>query len=81
MITPLQQTKISLIGGCFVLIGVVIGLITTFITKTWWLFIILFGSLFLSGISFIGMIQRYWALDKINKQLKEMEKLNTLEEI
>jgi len=57
-ITPLQQTSIQRNGIVLVLIGVVIGLCSTFATGTWWLFIILCGSLFLTIVNFIGIIQR-----------------------
>jgi len=62
MITPLQMARINLMGSSLVLIGVVIGLITTFLSEIWWLFIILVGSLFLTGTSFLGLIQKYIAI-------------------
>ena len=78
-ITPFQQIKVSLIGSIFVLVGIIIGVITTAITKTWWLLIILFGSLFLSGMSFIGTLQKYFALKKIDELIKEQTE--TLEKV
>ena len=64
-ITPLQQTKISLQGVLLVLVGVIIGLIPTFMTAVWWLFIVLIGSLFLTIVNLIGTLQRYFALKNI----------------
>jgi ABC-type multidrug transport system permease subunit len=66
-ITPFQQLKISLIGIFFILAGVLTGLITTFILKTWWLFIILIGSFIITSVSLLSSIQKYSALKKINK--------------
>ena len=73
-ITPYQQVKISIIGAVLVLIGVIIGLVTMIVTKTWWLFIILLGSLLLVSLNFLGIIQKYWALKKINEMMKENDK-------
>jgi len=72
-VTPLQQTRISFIGSWFVMVGVIIGLITTLLTKTWWLFIILLGSLFITGVGLLGTWQKYSALKKIDIGLKKME--------
>ena len=70
MITPLQQTKISLIGNAFVLTGVIIGIIIMIITRTWWLLIILIGSLILVSVGALGSIQKYWALKEVDKLMK-----------
>jgi len=69
-ITPYQQSKISLVGSCFMIIGVITGLITTFILKTWWLFIILCGSFLLVGVGTIANYQKYIALQKINNLME-----------
>lgn len=69
-ITPLQQSKISLMGSVMVIVGVIIGLITTFTLKVWWLFIILCGSMFLTSISFLSLIQKFWAFKRINNMIK-----------
>ncbi len=72
-ITPLQQTKISLQGVLLVLVGVIIGLISTFMTAVWWLFIVLIGSLFLTIVNLIGTLQRYFALKKLDEEFKAMK--------
>ena len=72
-ITPLQQTKISLQGVLLVLVGVIIGLISTFMTAVWWLFIVLIGSLFLTSVNLIGTLQRYFALKKLDEEFKAMK--------
>lgn len=73
-ITPLQQTKISLWSNLLVVVGILIGLYSTFILKTWWLFIILLGSLFLVLIQILGLWQKYMALKEVNKFMEEQEK-------
>jgi len=72
-VTPYQQVQINIFGSILVLIGVIIGLIIMYSTKTWWLFIILCGSLFLSSTSFLSMLQKYFVLSKIN-QMMEVKK-------
>ena len=57
-ITPLQQVKIQRNSTWLVILGVVIGLYSTFATKVWWLFIILVGSFFLTIVNYIGIVQR-----------------------
>jgi len=72
-ITPLQQTKISLQGVVMVLVGVIIGLISTFMTGVWWLFIVLIGSLFLTTVNLIGTLQRYFALKNLDSEFSMMK--------
>tara|TARA_R100000750_G_C2343403_1_gene95183 strand:+ start:12 stop:332 length:321 start_codon:yes stop_codon:yes gene_type:complete len=74
-VTPLQQTKISLQGVVLVLIGVVVGIVSSFMIGIWWLVIILCGSLFLTVINLIGTLQRYYSLKEIDKQFKEMNNM------
>ena len=79
-VTPLQQTKISLQGVVLVLIGVVVGIVSSFMTGIWWLLIILCGSLFLTVINLIGTLQRYYSLKEIDKQFTQKldEEINIL---
>jgi ABC-type multidrug transport system permease subunit len=72
-ITPYQQIKISLVGNFLVFVGVIVGLITTFMLAVWWLFIILLGSLFLTSMGSLGNFQKFLALKRINNQLNNME--------
>ena len=69
-ITPLQQTKLNFIGIAMVIIGILIGLYATGLTRTWWLFVILLGSLFLTVVNLIGMIQKYSALKEVEVIIK-----------
>ena len=72
-ITPFQQIKVNLVGSFLVIIGVIIGLITTFLLKVWWLFIILLGSLFLTSMGLLGNIQKYYVFKKINNEIENGE--------
>ena len=65
-ITPLQQVKIQRNSTWLVILGVVIGLYSTFATKVWWLFIILVGSFFLTIVNYIGIVQRLKILKDID---------------
>jgi len=69
-VTPRQMGVINIFGSVLVLSGVLIGLVTTFLTKTWWLFIILIGSLFLTAMSFLSTIQKQMMLNEFEKQMK-----------
>ena len=66
-ITPFQQAKISLFGIILVLTGIVVGIITSIITKQWWLLIILVGSLIITWMQMIGSIQKYLILNDMEK--------------
>jgi len=68
-ITPLQQIKISLMGVRLVIIGIVWGMVVTAIGMVWWLFAILFGSLIVTIMQWLGMKQKFY-------RFKQMEKLN-----
>jgi len=72
-VTPLQQTFISLIGNILVLIGVIVGLITTFLLGVWWLFIVLLGSLFLSSMGLLANLQKYIAFKDLQRRMKNVE--------
>lgn len=69
-VTPLQQTALNFVGFGLVMLGIAIGLYTTWRLDTWWLFIILLGSWFLTTISLIGNLQKYLVLKKIEDVMK-----------
>jgi len=71
-ISPLQQTKISLMGSWLVIAGVIAGIVTSFIIGAWWLLAILLGSLLVTGVSLLGLWQKYSALKKIDEQIKQL---------
>lgn len=77
-ITPLQQTKTSLLGNWIVLSGIISGMVINALVRMenqwWWIEIILGGSLILVVIQMISTIQKYWRLKEVDKQMKELEK-------
>ena len=79
-ITPFQAIKISIIGNLFIVLGIISGLITTFIMKTRWLFIILLGSFILVIIGFLQIIQKFIILKEleINERRFEDEQKSTI---
>jgi hypothetical protein len=58
-ITPLQQTKTSLMGVHIVLAGIFWGIVVIAIAQIWWLFVILIGSLIVTITQWIGTYQKY----------------------
>lgn len=73
-ITPLQQTRTSLIGSLIVIIGIIWGIIVTLITRTWWMVVILVGSLIMVGMSLIGTYQKYRRFKIQEELIKQMNK-------
>jgi hypothetical protein len=69
--TPLQQAKAMFPGYFIVLAGIVFGLVTTFLLKTWWLFVILIGSLVISFVQLLGAYQKYLMLKRVDNMFKE----------
>lgn len=69
-VTPLQQARIQLMNYVPIFLGIIGGAIGAFYTKTWWLFIILLGSLGLTSIQALGILQRYWALKRIDEEMR-----------
>ena len=77
-ITPLQSVKSTILGTWIVMTGLISGIIVTCLIRIenvwWWMLIILSGSLFITVISFIGLLQKYWKFketDKIQKKFDE----------
>ena len=70
-ITPIQQTKSTISGYLIIFIGVLWGLILAYKSGTWWLFIILIGSTVVTGTQFIGTLQKYILLKKMEVTLNE----------
>lgn len=69
-VTPLQQTKSQLFGQWIILIGIVWGAIIAGYTKTWWLLVILMGSLLVTATGTLGTYQKYFALKTLEEALK-----------
>jgi hypothetical protein len=72
-ITIVQQTESQLLGYLMVLIGVSWGIVVACLLRTWWLVVVLVGSLIISGMSAVGMLQKFWVLKNLQKLTKEVE--------
>jgi len=72
-ISPLQITSQQLMGMRIVLLGLLCGITVSLFNfkNLWWLFIILFGSLYVNITQYIGTWQKKKALEDIEKQFKE----------
>lgn len=67
--TPLQLAKIELSGQFLILIGILIGIYATFTSRTWWLLIILIGSLIVTSTGLFARLQRFKLLKDASKLL------------
>lgn len=72
--TPLQQAKAMFPGYFIVLAGILFGLVSTWIMETWWLFLILIGSLIISFVQLVGAYQKYLLLKRVEDMFKESKK-------
>jgi hypothetical protein len=72
-ITPLQQSKSSLMGSVIVLVGIFWGMVVTFFAQIWWLFVILLGSLIVSLTALLGTYQKYSSFKKIDNLIKDIK--------
>ena len=70
-ITPLQQTTTTLWAFIPMFAGLLWGIVATFMLKTYWLTLILCGSLPITSIQFISNIQKYRAQKKAEEMMKE----------
>lgn len=71
-INPYQLAKTEMMGQLIMLAGILIGLGTSLYNKQWWLSIILFGGLIVSGVSIVGVKQKVNALASVYKSEKEV---------
>lgn len=72
-VTPLQQIKVTMLGSVIILLGIIAGVFTSLAYKQWWLVIILVGSFIVQGLGLLGSIQKYLALSKIDKMMKDIQ--------
>ena len=68
-VSALDKVKMQLIFTFIVLFGIIIGLISVYIAKTWWLLIILIGAFGLNALGLLGTYQQYLAYKKIEDML------------
>jgi len=72
-ITPLQQKKVALWSYMPIFAGVIWGITVTFIGKTYWLCLILLGSLPITTVQFISTLQQYKSIKKVEEVMKKIE--------
>ena len=70
-ITPLQQTKTTLWSFIPLFAGIIWGIIVMAMGSTWWMVLILGGSLPITSIQFIGNLQKYKAQKKCKEAMDE----------
>jgi hypothetical protein len=72
-ITPIQQTKTTLLSYPLVLMGIITGLVIMSLRKEWWLVIILGGSLPMTLMGLLSTWQKYKQMKKVYDAMKELE--------
>ena len=81
-VTPLQMAEISNWGYYLVIGGIIFGVISTLITKAWWMAVILIGSLVLTAVGFLGNWQKVKALKTQDDMIKQLEsQINQTQEV
>jgi len=73
-ITPLQQTKTTLWSFIPIFAGLTWGIVVTFMGGTYWLTLILCGSLPITSIQFISNLQKYRAQKRAKEAFDEAMK-------
>ena len=71
-VTPLQQKKIALWSFIPLFMGILWGITVTFFSKTYWLTLILCGSLPLTLINFLSTFQQYKSIKKVEEVMKNL---------
>ncbi len=72
--TPMQQTRIALWAFLPLFAGIFWGIAITFIGKTYWMCLILCGSLPLTSVQFLSNWQKYKSQKHIQKVMDELNK-------
>ena len=75
-ITPLQQTRTSLISFFPIFAGILWGIAVTFIGKIYWMTLILSGSCPITTVQFISTLQRYKAQKIAEQAFKDAMETN-----
>jgi hypothetical protein len=77
-ITPVQQSLTSLWSYPLIFGGIITGIIINIINKTWWLLLILCGSLPITIMQIISLYQKYRSQKKAQDAYREaMAQVNT----
>lgn len=78
-VTPLQVTFITLISFIPVLVGIVYGIGVTYISKTYWVTIILIAGLPLTFVQIFTNYQKYRKFKQVENTLKQLNEMNRME--
>jgi hypothetical protein len=79
--TPLQMTKISLWAFLPIVAGITWGIVVTIFSGTWWMVLILCGSLPLTFIQILGTYQKYKRLKIIEETMKKVNKKEKIKNV
>lgn len=77
--TPTQQDKSRITGEVFILVGIILGIYMTFKAKTWWLVLILLGSLIVTGVTFLSSISQFQIHRRQNEIMKQLQNIPKIE--
>ena len=69
-VSPLAQAKSNLFGMIMIVVGTIIGIISSIIYKQWWLLVIMIGSMIVSGTSLLGAYQKVLTLTSLENLIK-----------
>ncbi len=72
-ISPVQQTRISLWSFVPIFAGMIWGIVVAFMGGTYWLALILCGSLPITAINFISNLQKFKSQKKVDEVMKNFE--------
>ena len=77
-ITPSQRIKTQLNGTRIILLGLLLGLVASFIAikNMWWVMIILSGALINTGVQYLGLRQQVKAFEEIEKHMVSAEEID-----
>lgn len=71
--SPLQQTRITLWSFPMLVGGIIWGIVITLMTKTYWMALILIGSLPITSIQILSTWQKYQRLKLTEQVMKEVQ--------
>jgi len=71
--TPLNQTKITLWSYFPIFAGILWGIVVTFLGKTYWLSLLLSGSLPITIIQFLSNWQKYKRFKQVEEEMKKLK--------
>ena len=72
-ITPVQQTRTMILGTWLIITGIIWGLVIVAMSRTWWMFVILLGSLPITIMQMVGLYQKYSKQKEVQKIQEEVK--------